>query len=273
MLSHERYVETFVELIRRASTRPPARRRARRCERGARREAAGGLAEKALAHDPRQRRAGARAARRPICQDTGTPLFVDPPPDRHVAPACSSAAFAEAVRQATAQAATCGPTRSTPSPARTPATAPAAGIPYLHFEEWDEPERRGAPILKGGGCENCGAQYTLPDARAEGRPRPRGRAPLHPRRGLPGPGQGLRAGRARRVLRRRPGAPAIVESKRQLLRPLDDLNPDPGAGRAGGRSCSRRPTSSASGPMGFGGKTTVLGVKIGRSTACRRATS
>ncbi|MFI5355161.1 MAG: fumarate hydratase, partial [Desulfobaccales bacterium] len=38
------------------------------------------------------------------------------------------------------------------------------GHPVVHFEEWDKPGIEIAVMLKGGGCENVGAQYRLPDA-------------------------------------------------------------------------------------------------------------
>ena len=61
-------------------------------------------------------------------------------------------------------------------------------------------------ILKGGGCENMNAQYSLPAELAASRPRRshhRRRAQVHPARGVAGAGQGLRAGRDRRLHRRR----------------------------------------------------------------------
>ena len=37
--------------------------------------------------------------------------------------------------------------------------------PYVHFHEWEKDEVRIDLLLKGGGSENCGIQYTLPDSR------------------------------------------------------------------------------------------------------------
>ena len=103
-------------------------------------------------------------------------------------------------------AASCGRTRSIRSPARTPATT-------------SDPARRSSTsisgsattieiklILKGGGCENTNAQYSLPvelphlgraDRTLDGVQQ------VHPARGLERAGQGLQPGRRRRLRRRR----------------------------------------------------------------------
>ena len=115
-------------------------------------------------------------------------------------------------------------------------------------------------MLKGGGCENVGAQYKLPDNR------------LNAGRDLEGvrkvvldsvyqaQGKGCAPG----VLGVAIGgdrASSYVASKEALLRPLDDENPDPELS-----SLEKRITDESNelniGPMGFGGKTTVLGTKI-----------
>ena len=75
---------------------------------------------------------------------------------------------------------------------------------------------------------------------AEGGPRPRRRAAMHPRRRLAGAGQGLRAGHHRRLYRRRPGS-GYVESKTQLLRHLDDRNAIPSSTRWSRRSSRGQP--------------------------------
>ena len=124
-------------------------------------------------------------------------------------------------------------------------------------------------LLKGGGSENVGAQYKLPDAR-------------------------LRAGRDLEGVRRAvldavvdaqgkgcaPGVlgvciggdrvSAFAESKHQLLRPLKDTNPIAELAELEDRLL-REGNQLGIGPMGFGGSTTLLGVKIGvldRLPAC-----
>jgi fumarate hydratase class I len=68
------------------------------------------------------------------------------------------------------------------------------GTPIVHFEQWEEPEIEMRLILKGGGCENTNAQYSLPATLDH-----LGRAD----RTLEGVRQGLRSRRGRRLHRRR----------------------------------------------------------------------
>ena len=78
-------------------------------------------------------------------------------------------------------------------------------FPYFHFEEWEEDYLKVDLMLKGGGCENVGAQYSLPDTAARRRSRSGRGAPHGVGRGPAGAGHGLRARRDRRGRRRRPG--------------------------------------------------------------------
>ncbi|OYW03849.1 MAG: fumarate hydratase, partial [Acidobacteria bacterium 37-65-4] len=55
---------------------------------------------------------------------------------------------------------------------------------------------------------------------------------------------------------------SFVESKRQLLRRLDDTNPVPELATME-QELYEQANQLGIGPMGFGGKTTVLGVKVG----------
>jgi fumarate hydratase class I len=143
------------------------------------------------------------------------------------------------------------------------------GSPSFHFHEMDEPGLRVRLMLKGGGSENVGTQYKLPDS-------------------------GLKAGRDLEGVRRavldavvqaqgKGCAPGVLgvcvggdrvsafgESKRQLLRPLPDRNPIPELDTLEQRLL-REGNELGIGPMGFGGATTLLGVKIGvldRLPAC-----
>ncbi len=63
---------------------------------------------------------------------------------------------------------------------------------------------------------------------------------------------------------------AFAASKEQILRPLDDTNPDPELATLEARLL-KEANSLGIGPMGFGGETTLLWVKIGvldRLPAC-----
>ena len=55
---------------------------------------------------------------------------------------------------------------------------------------------------------------------------------------------------------------SYIKSKQQLLRPLDDTNPEPELAALENRLVEDS-NQLGIGPMGFGGKTTVMGVKIG----------
>ncbi len=265
MLERDRLIETFVELIRRASTQLP-QDVVDALEEGRRREATESLAERALNTILENVRI-AREVSLPICQDTGTPVvWIHHPVG--VSTRMLGEAFTEAVRQATAKQ-YLRPNAVETLTGKNTGVGTGRGIPFLHFEEWDEPTVEVRMILKGGGSENVGAQYKLPDP-------------------------GLKAGRDLEGVRRvvldavfraqgKGCAPGILgiciggdrvsgfeESKRQLLRPIPDTNPVPELAELEARIL-REANELGIGPMGFGGGTTLLGVKIGhldRLPAC-----
>jgi len=257
MLSKERYVESFVELIGRASTRLPDDVVAA-LDRGRREEAGGSLADKALGTllDNVEL---AREKAAPICQDTGTPVaWVHYPVG--VSTRTLREALEEAVRQATARQ-YLRPNAVDSVTGRNTGDGAGRGIPYVHFEEWDEPAVEVRLLLKGGGCENVGVQYKLPDSRLgagrdlEGVRRAVLDAVVQAQGKGCSPGVlGVCAGGDR--------VSAFEESKRQLLRRLDERNPDPQLAALEERLLSEG-NELGIGPMGFGGKTTLLGVKVG----------
>ena len=134
-------------------------------------------------------------------------------------------------------------------------------IPFLHFVEWDEPRVEVRLILKGGGCENVGVQYKLPEVKLKA-----GRDLEGVRRViLDAVVQAQGKGCAPGVLGVCIGGDRVSgfsESKCQLLRSLDDQNPDPELAELEERLL-KEANELGIGPMGFGGKTTALGVKIG----------
>jgi len=258
-------VEAFVELIRRASTDlPPDVEEALR--RGREGEVAGGLAEKALLTILDNVEL-ARTGSAPICQDTGTPVvWVHHP--MGTSTRALDRAFTEAVHQATAKQ-YLRPNAVDTITGKNTGNGAGRGIPYLHFEEWDRPELEVRMILKGGGSENCGAQYRLPEARLKA-----GRDLEGVRRVvLDAVVQAQGKGCAPGVLGVCVGGDrvsAFAESKRQLLRTLPDRNPDPQLADLEARLL-REGNELGVGPMGFGGGTTLLGVKVGvldRLPAC-----
>ena len=207
------------------------------------------------------------AARRggvPLCQDTGTLLFVvDSRLRRKVTPAL--------VSRAVARATALGYLRKNTIDAVTGASLDdnvAPGAPVVRYADCGEgslAKERGVTLLmKGGGSENMSRQYSLPDES------------LGAGRDL----DGVRKCVLDAVVRAQgfgcaPGilgvcvggdrATGFEVAKEQLLRPLGD----PAATaplRSLERLVLRQANSLGIGPMGLGGKTTLLGVKIASRT-------
>ena len=151
-------------------------------------------------------------------------------------------------------------TRSTRLTGKNPGNNLGDDFPYFHFEEWEEPYLRVDLMLKGGGCENVGAQYSLPDSRLEA-----GRDLEGVRRAvLDAVHQAQGMGCAPAVIGVAVGGDrgsSYIKSKEQFYRPLDDVNADPKLAELEQR-LTREANTLGIGPMGFGGKTTVLSVKI-----------
>lgn len=252
----EDLVPHFIELIRRAATDLPADIEAA-LRRAYDQEEANSAAQNALGVILENVRMS-RAASTPICQDTGTPIFYVYYPTGWSTLALKKQ-IREAVAAATAQSYLRPNSVETLSGKNTGNNL-GDDFPYFHFEEWEEDYLKVDLMLKGGGCENVGAQYSLPDTR------------LGADRDLEGvrravldavqQAQGL--GCAPAVIGVAIGgdrASSYIKSKEQFYRPLDDVNPDPRVA-----ALEKRLTEEANtlgiGPMGFGGKTTVLSVKI-----------
>ena len=265
MPAYDNLVETFVELIRRASTELPADV-IQALERGRAKEQESGLADKALGTILNNIEM-ARSTSAPICQDTGTPVvWIHHPVG--VSTRALAAQFETAVREATKRM-YLRPNAVDTLTGRNTGTGSGRGIPFIHFEEWDEPRVEVRMILKGGGSENVGAQYRLPDT------------PLKAGRDLEGvrrvvldavfqaQGKGCAPG-VLGVCIGGDRVSAFEMSKRQILRPLADTNPIPELAELEERLL-KEGNELGVGPMGFGGKTTLLAVKIGvldRLPAC-----
>ncbi len=202
----------------------------------------------------------AREKRLPICQDTGTLIFyVDSPKGGDNA--LIKETIIEAVRESTRKG-ILRPNAVDPITQKNSGDNTGIGSPYLHFEESSTDEIRIRLILKGGGSENVSTQYSLPD-------------------------NSLKAGRDIEGIKRcildaafkaqgfgcAPGVLAVgvggdrmtsyMCAKEQLFRRVDDKNPDPVLSNMEEEICNIT-NMLGIGPMGFGGKTTVLGVKIGK---------
>jgi fumarate hydratase class I len=249
-------VTHFEELIRRASTALPAD-----VEQALRTaaEAEGDTAAGATLRQMLDNAAAAAEASTPICQDTGTPIFyVDHGPDYR------QKEITEAARAAAASATRkyyLRPNAVDPVSGKNSGDNTGQGFPYLHFHEQDEPGLRVRLMLKGGGSENVGAQYRLPDGELKAGRDLEGVRKCVLDAVFTAQGKGCAPGTVGVGI----GGDRIssfIESKEQLFRPLGDENPDPSLNELEQRLYGEL-NELGIGPMGFGGKTTVLGVKVG----------
>lgn len=256
-MNREKYVSSFVELIRRASTDLP-QDVTEALERGRAQEADGSLAHTALGTilDNVEM---ARDKSAPICQDTGTPVvWVKYPIGASTR--LLEEALKEAVRRATAES-YLRPNAVDTVTGKNTGDGEGRAIPFVHFEEWDEDDVEVRLILKGGGCENVGAQYKLPDSGLGADRDLEGVRRVVLDSVVQAQGKGCAPG----VLGVCVGgdrASGFAESKRQLLRSLDHHNSDAELAQLEERLV-REANELGVGPMGFGGRTTVLGVKLG----------
>ena len=200
----------------------------------------------------------AREKSSPICQDTGTPLFYV----RY--PAGSSARqlrgqIRQAVAAATKKAYLRPNAVDSLSGKNSGNNLGDEAFPTIHFEEIEGDDLTVELILKGGGCENVGAQVSLPDDR------------LNAGRDLEGvrrvvldavhraQGQGCAPGILGVAIGGDRGS-SFAASKEVLLRPLDDVHPQAELAELEARLLQEG-NQLGIGPMGFGGETTLLGVK------------
>ncbi len=194
----------------------------------------------------------------PLCQDTGTVIFyIYHPPGFHQTP------FKEMIKKAVTLATKKGYLRQNSVNSLTGENAGTnlgEGHPSIHFYEHKGQEVEVKLMLKGGGCENVSAQYSLPDT-------------------------GLSAGRDLEGVRKviidavykaqgkgcGPGALGVCVggdradsayfAKKQLLRKLDDKNSNKDLDKLE-KEIVETCNKLGIGPMGFGGKTTLLSCKI-----------
>jgi len=202
----------------------------------------------------------AKERQAPVCQDTGLPTFFINHPEgvsrRLITRVCQDAVAWATTKQYLRHNAVDSVT------GKNSGNNIGEGFPAVHFTEWDDAAVEMTLILKGGGSENVSGQYSMPYT------------PLDAGRDLEG---------VRRVVidavRRAEGKgcpPGILgvciggdrgggyaESKHQLLRRLEDVNPDPTLAGLEGRILADA-NRLGIGPLGLGGKTTLLGVKIGK---------
>jgi fumarate hydratase class I len=201
----------------------------------------------------------AKKKSQPLCQDTGSILFFG-----HFPQKWDYQDLQKVIRKAVIVATQKGYLRQNSVDSVTGANSGnniGPGTPTLHLEPWKKDFMDIRLILKGGGCENVGAQYSLPDSR------------LGASRDLAGvkkcildavqqaQGKGCGPG-VLGVIIGGDRATGYLASKEQFLRRMKDTPPD--STLAGlEEECLTEANTLGIGPMGFGGKTTLMGVKIG----------
>src|SRR5687767_8643515 len=197
-----------------------------------------------------------------ICQDTGMPTFEVKTPV-----GANQIVMKREIRAAIAEATRRGKLRSNSVDSLTGANTGdnlGPGTPIIHFEQWEnDDEIEVKLILKGGGCENMNAQYSLPAELAH-----LGRAD----RSL----EGVRKCILHAVWQAQgkgcaPGAVGVavggdrtsgyVAAKEQLFRTLDDVNTDPRLADLEA-SIMGEVNKLGIGTMGFGGRVSLIGCKV-----------
>jgi fumarate hydratase class I len=200
----------------------------------------------------------AKRKSQPLCQDTGTVLFY-----LHFPQKTDYEELQKLIRKAIVTATKKGYLRQNSVDSITGKNSGnniGPGAPVIHAEPWKKEEFEIKLMLKGGGCENVGAQYSLPDSRVGAGRDLKGveKCILDAVQNAQGKGCG-------------PGILGVciggdrgtgyAASKEQFLRKIGDRNRD-----ATLASLEARITDEANqlgiGPMGFGGKTTLLATKI-----------
>ncbi|RJP23908.1 MAG: fumarate hydratase [Candidatus Abyssobacteria bacterium SURF_5] len=209
----------------------------------------------------------AKSESKPICQDTGYPVFFVTMPEN-----ASISKIRDAITEATKLA-------TAEIPLRPNAVDSVSGRnsgdntgilwPMVHFDSWERDSILIEGMLKGGGSENCGTLYKLPDSRLRaGRDLDGVRKvvldAVHSAQGRACPpyviGVGIGGSK---------DATSLL-SKRQLLRKLDDSSPVPELAALESR-LMKESNSLGIGPIGVGGETCVMGVKV--AAAHRHAAS
>jgi fumarate hydratase, class I len=198
----------------------------------------------------------------PICQDTGMPTFEVQAPV-----GANQIWMRQQIREAVAEATRRGMLRPNSVDSITGQNSGdnlGPGTPIIHFHQWEHDVIEVRLLLKGGGCENMNAQYSLP---AE----------------LPNLG---RADRTLEGVRKcilhavwqaqgkgcSPGAVGVciggdrtsgyLHAKEQLFRTIDDVNTDP---RLAELEATIMGTANqlGVGTMGFGGAVSLIACKVG----------
>lgn len=198
----------------------------------------------------------------PICQDTGMPTFIV-----HCPVGFNQLQMTEDIRAAVAEATRLGklrPNSVDPLTGKNSGDNLGPGTPVIHYHQWTQDVVEVRLILKGGGCENKNIQYALPaDLPGVGKA---GRdldgvrkCILHAVYQAQGHGCsagfiGVGIGGDRTT--------GYELAKHQLFRLVDDVNPSPELAALEAYVLDKANHLDI-GTMGFGGKVTLLGCKVG----------
>lgn len=195
----------------------------------------------------------------PICQDTGTPIFYV-----YFPAGWSTRTLRQQIETAVVQATKKSYLRPNSvdsiSGKNSGNNLGGSHFPSIHFEEVEGDSLTIELMLKGGGCENVGAQYSLPNDTLNA-----GRDLAGVRRVVldavhQAQGQGCAPGILGIAIGGDRGS-GFYASKETLYRKLDDTHPDPQLDALENQLVEES-NQLGIGPMGFGGKTTLLGAKV-----------
>lgn len=257
MKNHSRWEASLFELIRRTSVDLPADVEQ--------------MLKKAMAMESRRSRGRwvletimeniqrARDRDAPLCQDTGTLIFTF-----HVPAGFDTNALVAVTRVAVARATRMGYLRQNTIDSvsgESYETNVAHGSPVFRFEQCARSTVDARLLMKGGGCENVGRQYSLPDDRVGA-----GRDLEGVRRCIldavvAAQGNGCAPG-VLGVCIGGDRSTSYEHSKQQFLRRLDDRSEVKVLAKLEDRILKESRLTGV-GPMGMGGAATLLGVKIG----------
>jgi len=201
-----------------------------------------------------------RSKSTPICQDTGTPIFYV-----HYPEGWSTRKLKEQIRAAMVEATKQSFMRPNAVDAiydkNSGNNLGGEDFPSIHFEEVDADQPLTVELmLKGGGCENVGAQYSLPDSNVGA-----GRDLAGVRKVVldavqKAQGKGCAPGILGVSIGGDRGS-SYIKSKEVLFSKMGTRNEDPEIAQLEER-LTEESNQLGIGPMGFGGKTTVLDTKI-----------
>jgi fumarate hydratase class I len=201
----------------------------------------------------------ARKDSTPICQDTGTPIFYVYYPE-----GWSTRGLRKQIEDAVVQATHKAYLRPNSVDAITGVNSGnnlgGEHFPSIHFQEIEADQLTIDLILKGGGCENVGAQYSLPNAALGAGRDLAGVRKVVLDAVFKAQGKGCAPGILGVAIGGDRGS-SYYASKEVLFRKMDESSPDPRLSELESR-LTEEANQLGIGPMGFGGQTTVLGTKI-----------